>query len=173
MSKVIESIQAQVADNASRDLIIITLVSEHALTLNAATKAYASYAKDNGLTTAVVSHKESAMDRLAEEYTVDNWDHIAVRNAVVDLTHHYDIAESTARDYTKAYSRDILKVKHPKLDPRAAIFDWFKHTAPTLEGDMDEIKESFIEFATMDLGRSKSNANEYWKGYELHVFLSE
>ena len=169
MSNFNEIIEAQVASNVSRDLIIITLVTEHKLTLNAATKAYGDYAKANGMVATVTSHKAEALEWLADTYT--EWDHVAVANAVIDLVAKYDIAESTARDYTKAYSKDVLGIDHPKLDPRAAIFDWFKNTASNYDYESGACKEAFTKYATEELGRSKSNANEYWKGYELHMFL--
>lgn len=165
-------IQSQVASNVSRDLIIIGLVTEHNLSLSKATDTVAKYYKDNGLSKVIVSHKDAALELLAIRYESDQWDHKAVADAVLDLQAEYGVAESTARDYTKAYSSEVLKVPHPKLDPRLAIFEWFRDVAPTLEGDMTHRKEVYMEYATKELGRSKSNANEYWKGYELHMFLS-
>jgi len=151
-------IAAAVAADQSRDQIIIGLVSEDGLSLNKATNEYAAYAKANGLTTTVVSHKAEAKIWLSE--TVDVWDHEAVSGAVIDLQDRYDIAESTARDYTKAYS-ESLGVIHPTLNPRTAMFDWLVANAEK------GTKAEFKEYAK-GLGRSDSNINEYWKGMELH-----
>jgi hypothetical protein len=163
-------IAAMLDQDMSRDLIIITLVTDQAMTLNAATKAYADYARANGMTAKVVSHKEAAMGKLASEYPV--WDHVAVTEAVVVLADCYDIAESTARDYTKAYSK-LLNVTHPKLDPRAAMFNWLKEASLTSTGEAEDTADMKADFKNFckSIGRSDSNANEYWKCYEFHMFM--
>jgi hypothetical protein len=142
----------------SRDAIIVTLVTEHKLSLNAATKAYAEVAKLEGWTKALTSFKEEALAWL--EMNVTEWTAETVKAAVVDLAAEFDVAESTARDYCKAYSEQ-LEVTHPVLDPRAAMFSWL--VANAAEGTKAEFKEYAKE-----LGRSDSNINEYWKGLELH-----
>jgi len=149
-------------EDVSRDLIIIAMVNDDGMTINKATKEYAKVAKKEGWTTALVSHKDAALEYLAEEYD-DNWTPATVASAVVDLVDRYKVAESTARDYCKAYSKE-LKVDHPVADPREAIFDWFI-------ANPNPLKDEFIEYATDTLGRSRSNANEYWKGFELHIAL--
>jgi hypothetical protein len=145
----------------TRDQTIIALVGDHGLSLNAATKAYATVAKSEGWVTALVSHKDAALDRLAEAYGSD-WTAEDVRAAVIDLTDWFSIAESTARDYAKAYS-ELLGVDHPVIDPRAAMFEWLVTNSATAT------KAEFIAYAGPNgLGRSVSNVNEYWKGLELH-----
>lgn len=164
-----DAIVASHESGDSRDAVIISLVSGHDLSLNAATKAYAAVAKAEGWTTAPVSHKEAALADLRDQYPVEDWDAQAVKDAVIDLADRYGIAESTARDYAKAYS-DELEVTHPVLNPREAMFQWFVDVAPTID-DYDDRKAAFKAFAIDDLGRSESNANEYWKGYDLHLAL--
>ena len=153
--------------NMTRDEAIIELVTHQGYTLNKATKAYAAYAKEHGLTAAIVSHKEAALDRLREIYgdAQDNWTAQAVKDEVIEMAAEYEIAESTARDYCKAFSEE-LGVAHPILNPREAIFEYFKE-----HGD-HVTKDGFMDYAVNELGRSKSNANEYWKGYELHLYLT-
>lgn len=148
----------------SRDAIIIKLVTDHDVTINKATKLYGDYARENGLTAAIVSHKEDALQFLTGQYSKKQWTAQAVKDAVIDLVAEYGVAESTARDYCKAYSK-ALGVALPISDPREAIFAWFKAAGDTA------VKADFIEFAVDELGRSKSNANEYWKGFELHLAL--
>lgn len=152
------AIAAIIDTGAERDTAIITLMTEQSITLNMATNVYAEYARDTGLTTAKVSHKAEALSDLAEEYG-DDWTVKSVANAVIDLVDSYGVAESTARDYCKAYS-DQLGVAHPISNPRAAIFDY-------LVANPECTKAEFKEFA-QGLGRSDSNINEYWKGMELH-----
>ena len=111
---------------------------------------------------------------LGQEFTVDSWDAAAVKRAAIDLAHDYGVAESTARDYCKAFSK-LLGVEHPVADPRAVMFAWFRDVAPTME--LDDRKAAFKAYcgdaSNFDDGkpRSSSNINEYWKGYELHLFL--
>jgi len=157
-------IKTAIDSGLNRDAIIIGLVTDEGLSLNKATNAYGKYARDNGLVTTIVSHKTEAMAELRERYAVDNWTVADVRAATVDLEHNYGVAESTARDYCKAYSKE-LGVPYPVENPREAMFQWFK------DNDGSATKEAFIEYAVKELGRSRSNANEYWKGYELHLFL--
>jgi hypothetical protein len=148
----------------TRDQIIIALVTTYAVSVNKATTAYAAYAKANGLTTALVSYKTEALAYL------DNlggaWDADTVADAVIDLQDKFGVAESTARDYTKAYS-DLLGVPHPIRDARELMFSWLIAHAGH---DPVDMKAKFKEYAT-DLGRSPSNINEYWKGYELHLAI--
>ncbi len=151
-------------DGLTRDQAIITAV-QAGLTLNTATKHYAMFAKEVGLTTQLVSHKSEALDLLAEKYkgkfTLDN-----AHEAIPLLVEKFGVAESTARDYAKAYC-DRLDVTYPVQNPRELIFAWF------LDRKGKEItKKEFLEFAVDELKRSDSNANEYWKGYELHIHLS-
>ena len=154
-------IAAQAAGD-SRDAIIIRLVTEEAITINAATKAYAAVAKAEGWTTGRESHKDAVMLMLGEQFPLSHWDVQAVKDVIVDIVADYGVAESTARDYCKAYS-DLLGCEHPVLDPRAAMFDWLVANAT------DGTKDEFKAFAGKDgLGRSDSNVNEYWKGMELH-----
>ena len=144
----------------SRDAIIITLVTEEGMTLNAAEKAYTAVARAEGWTRSITSHKQAALDWLADN--ADDWDAAAVKDAVIDLAEKFGVAESTARDYCKAYSK-MLGVDHPTEDPRQAMFDWLVANAETAT------KDEFKAFAGKGgLGRSDSNVNEYWKGLELH-----
>ena len=156
-STIATTISTLLDQDQTRDAIIITLVTDHGITLNKATTEYATYAKDNGLTTVATSHKAAALEWIATEYS--DWDHAAVADAVIEIQARYNVAESTARDYTKAYSK-LLDVTHPTLNPRAAMFDY-------LVANPECDKEEFKAFAK-DLGRSDSNINEYWKGMELH-----
>jgi hypothetical protein len=162
-------IENALINDTARDLIIIGLVTESGCTLNKATAQYAKYAKDNGTSTKVISHKADALVWLADAYDINNddWDHVAVTHAIVTLQDKYQIAESTARDYTKAYSKE-LGVIHPKLDPRAAMFTWLKDNHGM---DQDAMKIAFKAYATDELQRSASNVNEYWKAYEFHLFM--
>ena len=149
----------------TRDQIIIGLVSDHGLTLNAATRAYADTAKAEGWSTGRTSHKDAALLLLGARYPIvtatgEGWAAEQVAEAVIDLVAEYAIAESTARDYCRAYS-ELLGVDHPVLDPRAQMFAWLVANAES------GTKAEFKEFAT-ELGRSPSNINEYWKGMELH-----
>ncbi len=158
MTTYTDTIATLIDQDQSRDQIIITLVTDHGCSLNKATKEYATYAKDNGLTTAATSHKQVALDWMEASYA-EVWDHETVVEAILKIQERYDVAESTARDYTKAYS-ELLGVEHPTLNPRQAMFDY-------LVANSDCTKDEFKAFAT-DLGRSPSNINEYWKGMELH-----
>lgn len=171
------TIASFIADNLSRDQIIVTLVTEYGITLNKAQNEYAAYAKAHNLSSAPTSHKEGALDALRQLYAdnMDGWTAQAVRDHVIEFQADYDIAESTARDYTKAFSEE-MGVAHPQLDPRQCIFDWFKShdiTNPDADHyeDIAEMKSAYIQYATEVCGRSRSNANEYWKGYELHLEL--
>lgn len=146
----------------TRDQIIVKLVTEHAMSLNAATKAYAAVAKDAGWTTTLTSYKDEALAYISDKH--DTLDAGQVKELVVDLCDEYGIADSTARDYIKAWC-EAAGQSYPVENPREAIFNWFKDA-----GD-DADKDEFMAFATEELGRSQSNANEYWKGYELHQFL--
>ena len=155
-------IDAHTADD-TRDAIIIKLVTEHDLTLNAATKAYAAVAKDKGWTAAIVSHKEDALAYISDGYD----DTLSIKDArelIAYFQTEYGVAESTARDYVKAHC-DATGTTYPVVNPREAIFEWFK------QAGADADKKEFMEYATETLGRSQSNANEYWKGYELHLYL--
>ena len=159
----------QHANGSARDAIIIGLVTEFDISINKATKEYATVARAEGWTVAATSHKEDALAVLASQYTIGSWDHQAVTDSVIELAARYDIAESTARDYTKAFSKS-LDVVHPVLDPRAAMFEYLIENSPHMS--YDELKDGFKAFAK-SLGRSPSNINEYWKGYDLHVALKD
>ena len=152
-------IAAQAASQ-SRDQIIITLVTEHGLSISKASNLYAKVAKAEGWVTGAVSHKDEALADLHNDYTADTWDAKAVKAAVVDLQDRYGIAESTARDYCKAFSEE-LGVDYPVEDPREAMFNWL------IEHHLDGTKDDFKAYCK-ELGRSDSNINEYWKGLELH-----
>lgn len=148
----------------TRDMNIITAVQDGE-TLNAATKRYASWARDLGIGgLQIVSHKSEALTDLATEYGTEALTVDQVRTAVASLQAAYDVAESTAKDYVRAHLDDNGH-EWPVINPREAIFAWFKS-----EGDSADHAE-FITFATETLGRSRSNANEYWKGFELHLHL--
>lgn len=151
----------------SRDTFIIHLVSSHGYTLNKATRAWQAFARNAGISTHTASCKDEAQEWLEDRYHAGNWTAERVRDAVVELGAVFDVAESTARDYTKAFSK-FLKVTHPMLDPRAAMFDFLIKNRGMAAADL---KIAFKEFGK-DLGRSSSNVNEYWKGYELHLALN-
>lgn len=154
------------AADGTRDTVIIGLVTEGDMSLNKATKLYGDYAKANGLTSGVVSHKADALEWLGLNYP-EFTDAAQVKSAVIELQAEFDVAESTARDYVKAYAKQ-MGVDLPIEDPREAMFQWFVNR---IQGGQDIDKADFIEYACEKLGRSKSNANEYWKGYELHLAL--
>lgn len=145
-----------------RTALIMAMVDKGA-SLNMATNGYSAFAKERGLTATIVSHKEEVLEGLSAEFDADSWTAEQVRIEVVNIVDGYGVAESTARDYCKAFS-DLLGIEHPVADPRTAIFEWFK--AQGADADKDE----FLAYAK-SLGRSRSNANEYWKGYELHLYL--
>jgi len=162
------AIRTAYADQQGRDQIIINLVADHGLSLNAATKAYATIAKEEGWNSAPTSRKGEALAILQDRYPADSWDAAAVRDSVIELASELAVQESTARDYCRAYS-DQLGIPHPVVDPRTAMFQWFAEH----DGEEPEaMKIAFLEYAIEELGRSRSNANEYWKGYELHLYLS-
>lgn len=148
-------------EEMSRDTAIITAVTS-GMTLNTATHHYAAWAKSKGLTSVIVSHKSEALEFL-ESYG-NTFGIEEVREALPRLVEQFSVAESTARDYAKAYCEQIGQ-DYPVVNPREAIFAWFK-------GNNSVTKEDFMDFAINDLGRSQSNANEYWKGYELHLHLT-
>lgn len=160
-----DTIATLLEDSMNRDAIIIYLVTEHELSVNKATKVYGDYAREHGLTAAIVSYKADALQWLGDHHTKKTWTAKAVKDAVIDLSEEFKVAESTARDYCKAFSKQ-LGVDLPITDPREAIFAWF------IKHDGDCTKEQFTAFAVEKLGRSKSNANEYWKGYELHLAIA-
>lgn len=165
--RIVPFIEDQLAAGETRDQIIIGLVGE-GMSLNGATNAYASYAKVNGLTASVSSHKDEALEYLADAYPIDDWTPTAVTRAVVEITDKFSVAESTARDYCKAYSKQ-LDVEHPVADPRAAMFQWIIDNVDHMS--REELRKEFIRYATVELGRSKSNANEYAKGLDLHFAI--
>lgn len=165
--QMIDLVLQQQANGASRDAIIIGLVGTAGISINKATNLYAEVAKAEGWSKAITSHKDAALAELASTYG-SQWDADDVKHAVIDLTSTYGIAESTARDYCKAYS-DLIGVDHPVTDPRTAMFDYLIEHSDHMS--YDELKAGFKAFAK-DLGRSDSNINEYWKGYDLHVALT-
>lgn len=162
LSKVLEELYAANPET-TKDQAVIHLVGEQGCSLNKAMNAYATFAKETGRTKTVVSHKEKALGWMEGEYSADEWSVSTVRECVARFQVTYGVTEATARGYTQAYSKK-LGVSHPQEDPREAIFQWFKDHNGTAD------KDEFIEFAT-SIGRSRSNANEYWKGYELHLYL--
>ena len=150
----------------TRDMNIIAAVQD-GQTLNAATKAYASWARDLGIGgLQIISHKAEALVYLSGEYGDAEMSIDAVRTAVASLQAAYEVAESTAKDYVRAHL-DKNGHEWPVINPRDAMFAWFK-----TEGDSAD-HEAFIAFATdpKGLNRSRSNANEYWKGFELHLHM--
>lgn len=162
MNTYADTIATLLDQDQTRDQIIIHLATSEDISINMATNRYADYARENNLTAVVTSHKEEALEWLGQEFDGQVWDHTAVRDAIVELQSIYSVAESTARDYTKAYSKS-LGVTHPTFDPRQAMFDYLKSNA-------DCTKAEFKEFAK-DLGRSDSNINEYWKCMEFHRMM--
>lgn len=157
-----EIIRAEHDNELTRDQIIVKLVTEHGLTLNTATKAYAAEAKEAGWSSTIVSYKEEALAYISERH--ETLDAQQVKDLVIEICDEFDVADSTARDYIKAWC-EAAGQDYPIENPREAIFNWFKAAGDTAE------KDDFMAFAVDTLGRSQSNANEYWKGYELHLFL--
>jgi hypothetical protein len=164
--QIAQIIAARAADQ-TRDQIIIGLVGNEGMTLNAATKLYADTARTEGWTSQVVSHKADALVYLISNYG-DDWNADEVAAAVIELVDKYGVAESTARDYCKAHSYNS-GITHPTSDPRALMFQYLIDNAGT---DYDTLKAGFKEYASEELGRSPSNINEYWKGYDLHLALT-
>lgn len=163
-------ISDQLDAKVSRDQIIISMMSKYDYTLNKATQTYGKYAKANGLTSTVASHKDAAIKFLETVNLTRPWDAHTVKDSVIDMIDKFGIAESTARDYAKAYS-EKLKVEHPVEDPRAMIFAWV--VANVNHMSRDELKKGLIEYACGPLGRSRSNANEYAKGLDLHFAIMD
>lgn len=157
-----------VEDGLTRDEVIINLVGTGNRTLNFATNAYAAYARENGLTKAIVSHKSEALAYLGATYVGEAWNPEAVLDAIAFMADEYGVAMSTARDYCKAYS-DSLGVPLPSTDPRIAMFQYIRDNISHMS--REELRASFLDYAVNTLGRSKSNANEYAKGLDLHFFL--
>ncbi len=161
---IVAVIHAEYDNDLTRDQIIILLVTDHAMSLNLATKAYAAVAKHHGWSTALTSHKDDALifiDGVQDgtEITVDD-----IKPLVLDLQDKFEVADSTARDYIKAWCESAGQA-YPVANPRELIFAWFIDHATTAT------KEAFMAYAVGDLNRSQSNANEYWKGYELHLAI--
>lgn len=149
------------AAGSTRDEIIIAMVMTDKMSINAATKAYAAVAKAEGWSTGLTSYRDEAAAYLGnhcQSITVDEMHRLKPM-----LMDEFGVAESTATDYLKAHC-ELLGEAYPVLNPREAIFAWFKTTK-------DITKEGFMDYAVGELGRSQSNANEYWKGYELHLHL--
>jgi hypothetical protein len=163
-----QMIADMVAASSTRDDIIVALHGD-GLTLNKSMKLYADYAREHGLTTATVSRKPEALTYLAGACTDEaGWTAECIRDAVIDLQAEFDVAESTARDYCRAYT-ELMQWTYPVTDPRTAMFEYLIEHA----GDeYEELKVSFKLYATEELGRSASNVNEYWKGYDLHLALT-
>ncbi len=159
-----EIITAEYDNGLTRDQIIVLLVTEKSMSLNAATKAYAAVAREAGWSTTIVSHKEEALSFITRSLNGEALTATGVKDLSIEIQDEFDVAESTARDYLKAWCEQA-DLTFPVENPREAIFNWFKDA-----GD-DASKEDFMAFAVEELGRSQSNANEYWKGYELHQFL--
>jgi hypothetical protein len=156
-----------------RDTLIMAVMTHHGATLNMATKAYGAFAKERGLTTTIVSHKDEAIAFLAEHPDYRTMTHPSdVANAVIDLTDTFGVAESTARDYVKAYC-DKQGIEMPNKDPREDIFNHLRANRQLWDEDYDTAKAEFIDYVCGTLGRSRSNANEYVKGMDLHLFLSK
>jgi hypothetical protein len=156
-------IYAEYDNGLTRDQIIVLLVTEHAMSLNLATKAYAATAKFYGWTAALTSHKDAALIRIEDQFGDAIMVAADIKSLVIDLMDEFEVADSTARDYIKAWCAD--RQDYPVENPREAIFAWFIDHATTAT------KDGFMDFAVQDLGRSQSNANEYWKGYELHLAI--
>lgn len=160
------------AAGSSRDEIIVDLVTTQGMSLNAATRAYQDTAKAEGWSARPESKKAAVLDALAELYAEQDWTYERMADALAELQGDpetleplaYGLSEGTARDYLKAYAQE-RGVPHPTRDPRAAIYEWFAE-----QGDEAD-KDAFMAYAVDGLGRSRSNANEYWKGYELHLYL--
>ena len=165
-------ISTGLSDGMSRDEVTIGLtrldLDGKGITLNKATDLVKQYYKDNGLSTAPSSHKADALADLDGRYGGEAVPANEVSSVVVDLTTEYGVAESTARDYIKAYHK-ANGVSVETVDPRIQLFDWLKDNQ---SDDLDVMKEEFHAFAK-SIGRSRSNANEYWKGYELHLYLTK
>lgn len=150
----------------SRDEIIIHLVTTHGLSLNAAIKAFAEVSQSS--TGGKVNVKAEALAYLSATFNKANWNLAAVQEAVAYCQAEWGCAESTARDYTK-YHSEILGVVHPSANPRELMFKWLVENRS--EMSYDAMKTAFKAYAGDVLGRSSSNINEYWKGYDLHLAI--
>lgn len=149
-----------------RDQMIVAAVQD-GMSLNKATRAYQAWAKENGLVKTLTSHKAEALKYLDEYYSPVDVEPSYIKAYVVELAEKFSIAESTARDYIKAWFEDA-GVEMPQLNPRQAMFAWLiEHDGE----DVADMKAGFKEYAKNELNRSDSNINEYWKGYELHLAL--
>jgi hypothetical protein len=158
------------SEGAGRDHMIVQIMGDMGLTLNKATNEYARWARETGVSSPVISYKKEALNWLADNYPVDQWDHEAVRESVAGLQTEFEVKESTARDYCRAYS-DQLKVPHPVLNPREAIFSWICENVDHM--GRDELRKGLKAYAVNNLGRSPSNANEYVKGLDLHFAIMD
>jgi hypothetical protein len=152
----------------SRDAVILDLVGNHGLTLNAATKAYVELRKAAGLHTGVVSRKEEAFELLSEETGRE----LDPRFWLPRLQTELEVSEGAARDYLKAYADEHgLTVKSGRQSD--VVLDWIAAHAPSLDAT-DEAWEAFdaklVAWGKAE-GRSSSNVNEFRKGVRLHRML--
>ena len=161
-----------ITDDMTRDEAIIALVTGAGVSLNKATQLWVAHAKETGITQTLTSYKDEAITWLDENYDLEvkTWDGKAVSDAVKDLMAEFNVAESTARDYCKAYSKKH-GVPHPVTDPRKLMFQYLIDNCERM--DYDTLKSGFKKYASEELNRSPSNINEYWKGYDLHLALME
>lgn len=162
MTNLTTVIETGLNEEKSRDEIIIELVTKHDLTISKATKEFAGYLKDNGLSMNT-SCKADALEYITEHMSGQEIETGDIKPLVVELMDQFKVADSTARDYIKAWCEQEGQT-YPVANPRQAMFDFLVANAGTVT------KEEFKEFGK-SLGRSDSNINEYWKGYELHLAI--
>ena len=153
----------------SRDEIIIDMMQTNGWTMNKATNEYVKAKKAAGFQMGVVSRKDDAYELMIGMDLESPIDPKAVVESIVD---ELGVAESTARDYLKAYAKDKgLEIASGK--DSQPILDWIVANAP-IDGTADDwvaFDKEFIAWGTEE-GRTRSNLNEYRKGIKLHLMLS-
>jgi hypothetical protein len=158
-----EHMQAHVDANASRDTIIIDMVSTHGYTLNKATKRFAELAKELGIQTGRGSRKAEALALIGElDGTADAE---GLSNTCKDVADELGITAQTVQGYVKeVYEKNGWHF--PVVGSASeAILNW-------LVKNHECSKEEFTKFMSTagedGTARSSSNTNEYWKGMILH-----
>ena len=151
--------------SGDRDAAIIKLVTEHGLTLNAATKRYIELRKEQGLHTGIVSRKDDALEMLKDEGTVD------LKIWINRLQDELDVSEGAARDYIKAHC-EATGASVRSQSSSEAILEWMVATAPCTD-DADEWDEfdATLKSHMKALGKSVSNTNEYRKAIRFHRMM--
>ena len=158
-----EIFDAGIADNKSRDMIIVGLV-QSGISLNTSQNLYKEFALEAGLTSAKVGYRVEALAYLTvENYEIGTAESRAdVRAALVEK---FGVANSTANDYIKAYA-ESAGIELPRSsfgsnpEDQAKIFDWIA-ASPDCE------KAEFAEFMKTTMGRSSGSIDETYRGLVL------